>query len=437
MEYVPYGVFSNIIQFQNNMAKLYTIKSLKYFLGLIFIIGLSYNFYVANDLKYHAYGDASDYIAVGLSLAKTNNYGQVKLQKGEDLIDAFKEDKIANRKFEFSNYSTWRPPVWPFFIAGIFILIGYKLIYLIIFKFLLHLIGLYIFYKTLKLFNLNEIVTVIGVFLYGLSPAWQIYSRVFLSEPITLFLLTLWVFLLVSFLKKKSSFINQALVAGLLILCHPYYVFLPFTIWLIFLIQVQINFFTFLKSCLTCILIVFIWITRNTLVLDTNEIIITTSAGAVMAKGWNRDVPLKHTNTKGDLAEEGLVLKDYNYQKNKIDSEIKLMQLYKKATLSFIISNPDLVIPIINKKLLSAFNPFPETPRAGYLEIGRWLLQFISLLAICYMLIFPKNKIIFGLALGIITSTILITILTYSGFRFRMPQIGLELLIILFVLDDL
>src|SRR5680860_1330234 len=150
------------------MAKLYTIKSLKYFLGLIFIIGLSYNFYVANDLKYYTYGDASDYIAVGLSLAKTNKYGHVKLQKGEDLIEAFKENKIANREFEFSNHSTWRPPVWPFLIAGIFILIGYKLIYLIIFKFLLHLIGLYIFYKTLKLFNLNQTITLIGVFLYGL-----------------------------------------------------------------------------------------------------------------------------------------------------------------------------------------------------------------------------------------------------------------------------
>lgn len=419
------------------MAKLYPIKSLKYFLGLMFIIGLSYNFYVANNLKYHTYGDALDYIAVGLSLAKTNNYGHVKLQKGEDLIEAFKENKIANREFEFGNYSTWRPPVWPFLIAGVFIIIGYKLIYLIIFKFLLHLIGLYIFYKTLRLFKLNQAITIIGVFLYGLSPAWQIYSRVFLSEPITLFLLTLWVFLLVSFLKKKSNFINQALVAGLLILCHPYYIFLPFTIWLIFLIQAQINFFTFLKSCLTCILIVSIWITRNSLVLETNEIIITTSAGAVIAKGWNRDVPLNHTNTKGDLADEGLVLEDYKYQKNKIHSEIKLAQLYKKATLNFIVSNQDLVLPIISKKLLSAFNPFPETLRTGFLETGRWLLHFLSLLAICYMLIFPKNKIILALALGIIASTMLITILTYSGFRFRMPQIGIELLIILFVLDDL
>lgn len=412
-------------------------KWLKSILLIIFIIGFSYNFYVANNLKYQTYGDASDYIALGLSLAKTGKYGHVKLQKDEDLIQAFKQNNISNRKFEFSNHSTWRPPVWPILIAGIFILFGYKLIYLLIFKFLLHLLGLYIFYKTLKLFNLNQSIIILGVFLYGMSPAWQIYSRVFLSEPITLFLLSLWVFLLITYLKKKSGFLIQALIAGILILCHPYYIFLPFTIWLIFLIQSHINLFTFLNSCLTCVLIISIWVTRNSIVLNTNDLIITTSSGVVMAKGWNREVALKHTNTKGDLAEEDLVLEDFNYQKSKIDSELKLMQLYKKATLSFIFSNPNLIFPIISKKLLSAFNPYPETPRPGILEIGRWVFQIIALLAICYLLALPENKIVLGLALGLIISTIVITILTYSGFRFRMPQSGIELIIILVVLDKI
>ena len=94
-------------------------------------------------------------------------------------------------------------------------------------------------------------------------------------------------------------------------------------------------------------------------------------------------------------------------------------------------------MPIIGKKLLSAFNPFPETPRPGILETGRWIFHILSLFSLIYILFFNKNKLVQSLAIGLLLSTIGITILTYSGFRFRMPQIGLEMLFIISVIDDL
>src|SRR5690606_10056797 len=148
---------------------------------------------------------------------------------------------IGDQDFVFQGHSTWRPPVWPVLIAGIFLLFGYHLTYILIFKYLLHLIGVFIFYKTLKLLKLHELLIIIGSFLYAFSPAWHLYSRVFLSEPITLFFITLWLFLLIRFIKGKSGFFPQAIVGGILILSHPYYIFLPFSIWLWLWIRKQIN----------------------------------------------------------------------------------------------------------------------------------------------------------------------------------------------------
>src|SRR5690606_36131621 len=118
-------------------------------------------------------------------------------------------------------------------------------------------------------------------------------------------------------------------------------------------------------------------------------------------------------------------------------NEVESMQLYKNATIHYIKSNPEMIFPIIGKKLLSAFNRFPETPRPGILETGRWFFQFLAFLSLFYVLLFTHNRILQSLGIGLIISTIGITILTYSGFRFRMPQVGLELVFIVFVLNDI
>lgn len=412
------------------------IKILQFLLGCFLLGIIGYNFYVANELKYEAEGDAASFIGLGVSLAKFQKYGHVSFEEG-NFMDAFKAKEFPEATISFEGHSTWRPPVWPLLIAGIFLFFGFNLTYLLIVKFSLHLLGIFLFYKTLKILNFREIAIVIGAFLYGISPAWQLYSRVFLSEPITLFFITLWLYLVIRFVKNRSGFFPQAIVGGILILSHPYYLFLPFSVWLILYIRKQINFQLFFLSAVFCAAVISTWIIRNFIVLDTSEVVFTTSSGAVMAKGWNKIVIDDHTNTKGDLADETLVLKDFSFDENKTRNEVERMQLYKDATLHFMRSNPDMIIPIIGTKLLSAFNPFPETPRPGILETGRWFFQFIALFALFYILIFTRNKIIHSLALGLILSTMGMTILTYSGFRFRMPQVGLEILMICFVIDDL
>nr|WP_274704437.1 glycosyltransferase family 39 protein [Salinimicrobium profundisediminis] len=371
-----------------------------------------------------------------MSIAKTGKYGHFDASR-EQIISHFKANRIDSEKYDFTESTAFRPPVWPLLIAGIFIIFGYNLTYLIAFKFLLHLLGMYYFYQILKTLKVQEIIAIVGVFLYAISPAWQLYSRVFLSEPITLFFITLWLYLLVRFVKNRSGFLPQALVGGILVLAHPYYIFLPFSVWFILFLYKELYFKIFLFSSIICAAVISIWIARNFIVLDSNSLILTTSSGAVMAKGWNKKVKNEHTNTQGDLADETLVLKYIDYDRMREYDEISKMRLYKEATLAFICSNPELILPTVSRKLLSAFNPFPETAKPGILETGRWVFQLFALIAMVYLLAFSKNKLVRSLVLALIISTIGITIITYSGFRFRSPQAGLELLFMIFAIREM
>ncbi len=409
-------------------------KYLKISLGTVFILVTCYNFYIANSTKYEADGDAASFISLGISLAKHGKYGHLMAERG--IIKAFQENRVSEEELPFTGHSTWRPPVWPLLIAGVFLIFGYNLTYILIFKFLLHLLGIFIFYKCLKLLEMKEVLVVVGTFLYGVSPAWQIYSRVFLSEPITMFFISLWLYFLIRFVQKKSGFLPQAILGGVFVLSHPYYIFMPFSTWLVLFLKKQIKFRALTLSSLLAVAVISVWIIRNSVVLEQNSIVLTTSSGAVMAKGWNKNVIEEHTNTKGDLANEGLVLQNFEAIEEYGHHEVERMLLFKDASIHFIKENPDLILPIVGRKLLSAFNPFPETQKPGILETGRYVFHLLALLALIYILIFSQNKLAQSLAIGLILATVTMTILTYSGFRFRMPQASLELLLIIFAASD-
>ena len=410
-------------------------KVISIFLLIVTVCILIYNFKVAETEKYNAYGDALDYIHLGVSVLKTGNYGHLDLENGELLKD-FESGVIADKDYAFKTYSTWRPPFWPYIIASIFLIFGFKLIYLIVFKILLHLFGCFLFFKTLKNLDFDYWPILISVFLYAVSPSWQIYSRVFLSEPITLFLFTTFLYFITQkeALKSNKKIIQIAIVGGLIIVCHPYFLFFPFLAFLFLLIFKQINFRSFIVGGFFILILPLSWVLRNCLVLETNSLVLTTSTGAVMAKGWNKGVLKLHNNVNGDLADETLVLSTFNGKENYKNDEVGKMQLYKDATVNFIKTHKDLIVPIILKKIKSAFNPFAEHSKAGILEKGRVLYHVLGFLAMIFVL-FLNNKITRVLSLTLIFSTICITIITYSGFRFRVPQSALELFFVAFMIQ--
>src|SRR5690606_11374953 len=102
----------------------------------------------------------------------------------------------------------------------------------------------------------------------------------------------------VRFIKFKKGLILQGIMGGILVLSHPYYIFLPVSIWILLLINEKVSLKNVLFASALFTAVISSWIIRNSIVYDTNEIVITASAGTVMAKGWNKDVPEEHTNTK-------------------------------------------------------------------------------------------------------------------------------------------
>jgi len=352
-----------------------------------------------------------------------------------EVIEDYKNGIVNKQAYINKNYASWRAPLWPFTMASILYLFGYNLNYIILFKLLIHLISAYLLYKTLKLLDLRRTISIIGCFIFLISPVYQIYSRVFYAEPMTAFFFSLFIFNLIYWVKTKRWIATIPIFAGFLILTHPYYIFFPFIVYGILWIQKQINFKYLILLAFGNFLIVSIWPLRNHYALDTDSYVLTTSSGPVMAKGWNSYVTELHTNTKGDLANEGLVFEKYKSDK-KFTGGAAQSQKYQDAVFQFIKNNPEKIAPIIFTKLKSAFNPLQETLKGGFLETGRELFHSLALLSLV-VIFFIEKSTLRSLAISLTLSTIAITIVTYSGFRFRAPQFFLELLIIIYVSNHL
>ncbi len=394
---------------------------------------LLYNFKLGYNNRYNAGGDALDYISLGTVLAKTGYYGKAE-DSDDHILNDFQNGNVENKSYKFKKHSTWRPPLWPGLIAFVFLIFGYKLLYILIFKVVIHLIGVGLFYKILRLLEYDKWYILIGAFIYSVSPVYQIYGRVFLVEPLTLFIITVFLYYLLKCQKNTRGFALLGLTGALVILSHPYYIFLPFTIYLMLVLSKQIQTKHFIISSVISLFIVALWPIRNAIVLKTNSLIMTTSSGAVMAKGWNKEVPQLHTNTQGDLADEGLVLKEG--EEVNVQNEIDASKQYSHSVVQFIKENKKLIVPIILTKLKSAFNPLAETPKPGILETGRVSFHILALLASIFLL-FRGADLVRALNISLILSTVLIAIITYSGFRFRSPQFVLELLFIVECLNNL
>ncbi len=225
------------------------------------------------------------------------------------------------------------------------------------------------------------------------------------------------------------------LTGGLVVLTHPYYLALPSVlIGLIFLInKFKVTNYFIAFPVLT--FVIGFWVLRNQMIYPENGLFITSSTGAVMAKGWNANVPELHNNVNGDLADEGLVLKPDD-QMARLD-EIERSELYQLRTKEFIRENTAMIVPILMRKLKSAFNPIREISKPGLLQNLNELHRILILLIFIYALFRRKLDLLGVIALTIILSTIFITILTYSGLRFRSGQVPFEILLIALTLKEL
>ncbi len=114
---------------------------------------LTYNFRLGveafHDTNGYFGGDSVYYILVGASIAKTGKYGHLKSTPREIIAD-LNSGEFLKKQYEFGNYSTWRPPIWPAFLAIFFKLFPNALLMAHLVKFLLILGGAYLFFSNIN-----------------------------------------------------------------------------------------------------------------------------------------------------------------------------------------------------------------------------------------------------------------------------------------------
>ena len=420
------------------MISLYN-RAILCLLAVLVGLVLSYNFYIG----YQSFtvtplvlsGDGPDYIQIAACFTKTTRFGHLTTDY-LTIIKELNQGVFLLTDHEFSAYHTWRPPIWPLLLALIFGFFKFGLLAAHVIKFLFILIGGFLFFKVLKTLDVSYPLILLGTVLYLIHPALQIYSRTFLSEPLTYFMMTFLLYSIVLYDKRKKimHLILMGVFSGLLVLTHPYYIFLP-----PLLIAAQGWWMTVsLKRLVVLVFCFFVvvspWLYRNYALYDGAGLFLTTSTGAVLAKGWNNEVLSTHNNVDGDLADESLVLSPEDDKVFWSSNELGRSQLYAKRTLEFIWSNQGIIIPIAVKKLKSAFNPLRERSKPGILQSLNELHRIASLVCLLFLLC-AKNRTIRSLVWALLLATIMITLLMYSGLRFRTGQVPIEILLIIWSLN--
>ena len=408
--------------------------------SVITLLILTYNFRLGveafQDINGYFGGDSGDYILVGASLAKTGKYGHLQSTPQEIIADLNSGD-FLDKVYEFGNHSTWRPPLWPAYLALFFKFFPHALILAHLVKFLLILGGAYLFYRTLISLKFSSSVSRIFAVLYLIHPTLQLYSRTYLSESLTYLMMTLLLFYAVRAWQdsKRINLFMMGFTGGLLVLTHPYYLAFPFILIGLIFVKKKFKISHYFVAFPVLVFVIGFWVIRNHMIYPENGLFITSSTGAVMAKGWNLKVPELHNNVNGDLANEGLVLKQDDQMTGL--NEVERSELYQKRTKEFVQSNSNLIGPIVMRKLKSAFNPIREISKPGLLQSMNEFHRILILLIFIYVLFRGKLDLLGLITLTIILSTVFITILTYSGLRFRSGQVPFEILLIALALKEL
>ncbi|OYU80808.1 MAG: hypothetical protein CFE23_07525 [Flavobacterium sp. BFFFF1] len=356
-------------------------------------------------------GDAGHYLQIAKHIGKFHEYSDLD-KKG------------------LSENATWRPPLWPFLLSPALLLTNNLLIVVILKT---------IFETALILFSLlfikkrsgRSFKFVIPFLFLLLEPHYLKYSVTFLSESLTAVLILLLAVLFVYDDRSLRSGLRISVLAALIILCHPVAVFFIATLFSVhFFITARKNLRDAFLQALLFIGLVGSWGLRNELSFHKGWYL-TASQGAVFSKGWNEQVVSDFTNTQGDNADESINLKFLTKESyaSASGSVLDMGKFYRKGTIAYIEKIGFFErLKIIYVKLRSNFNPFPETPKEGWLEKsaivlrGLWLLVFFqSILLVVKRVFYRKtvNSRVLIVVLSVLSGQLLMAILIYTGLRFN------------------
>lgn len=418
------------------------------FLGfaLVLYIATRCFMFIQTEVVAPTTGDAGHYYIIAQNLASHNIYADspINIQTNPDLATS---PPTAAASSPPSASATWRPPLWPF-VLSVWMELTSNPYWQMILKLVFEGLLLGFLYLMLQTIHFGTISIGILLCLLAIEPHYLKYSLTFLSENLTALLLVLMTgsFLYTVMANSRRATWCCAVFGGLAILSHP--VVLPF-VFLMVLVSIahmfkikrrQVAFFSFVLFSL----VVLSWPLRNQLVFGQG-LFMTASQGAVFSKGWNDEVLAKHTNTQGDLLDEGLNLSRYPDLLSKFDTDpIQNSSIMQEATLRYMgETDLHLLVKMALWKWYCGIYPIPQTLKPGMLEAMGSIFRVFYLGGLVlgvYALVtnkFESNTLPYWSAwiLILVFSAIsIISVGLYTGLRFNSVYAPLNLVMTLFVI---
>lgn len=316
------------------------------FLSLILRLG---SIAAVSTYQYFLEKDSADYDTIALNLVKGRGFAL-----GDDSSNLI--------------YPTSRPPGYPFFLAGIYLLFGHNLLPVwIIQSFIGTFTCVVIFLIANKTFNFSTaVIAFLALSVYPPFIKYQYYGgpTFILTETLYTFLLSLSILSLVIYYKNKS--LKKALVIGgfcfgISALTHSMLVPLPLFLVFWFFVTKGKNLNwkkDFLIFCFCFLLTVSPWTIRNYLV-KGKFIPITSKVGESLWGGNN-------SLARGGIASSTLRLPEYNPEEFAGLDEVERDELKFRKGLEFLVNNPGKIPFLFFKKVLVLWSPINENKRINY-----------------------------------------------------------------------
>jgi 4-amino-4-deoxy-L-arabinose transferase-like glycosyltransferase len=280
--------------------------------------------------------------------------------------DSYDWTTLASNILNGQSYnSTYRGPLYPLVLAGIYSVFGYGVIAVRIFQSILGAATVILIYFTAKEI-FSEKTAVIAAACGSIYPYFIYYCADLLSETLLTFLLSLSMFLVLANLRQKSNILAACygISAGLTMLCKG--LFYPF-----FLVSLPLLFFLFeaslvkrvkltILSLLAAVLIISPWAIRNYRVY--NKFVLFGLSGQSL---WLANNPLSYKLQELPETNKDRLQLDFTWFDAKRYDEVLSMpavkgdETFKKDAKEFILNNPAKFASLSLKRLFHFWRLYP------------------------------------------------------------------------------
>lgn len=310
--------------------------------------------------------------------------------------DAVASNLVMGKGFKEANGkpTALRPPLYPIFLAGVYIMTNRNFFNVYLFQAILGALLVVLIYLMCNDIFEDKIIPKLVSFLLSIYPPLIVYTQIIGSEVLFTFLLSITIYLLNRYVKYKkfATLLLSALLLGLTNICRSTVIFYPFFfIFATFFIKEMKN-LEHIKRVLIFMIVSFLpvlpWTVRNYIAFN-RFLLVNTSAGELFWAGtylpW--DGYPKHGRDEH-------FFKKFQYIKNPVDRERAMFI----DGIKNIVSNPTGFLKLTIKKFIRFwFQPVGQVLISEKSKLlGRMLcLAHFSLIVVAiYGFIQTKNKIL-------------------------------------------